>query len=180
MSLACLHGSCKLEITRFIAEDGMDHGLISEHNEQTLTQNSSSGKPDELIPLLQLYQKKFGFISEENVREIADCLKISETHIYGVASFYSQFRFRKPGDHTIRVCLGTACHVQGGQQLSQEVQKKLGIKPGETTPNHHFDYQEVACLGCCAQASVVEINGKIFGKMTPDQLIKVLEDYEKL
>jgi NADH-quinone oxidoreductase subunit E len=137
-----------------------------------------SGKPEELITLLQTTQKKLGYISKESVRQIALFLKLSEAQVFGVASFYSQFRFTKPGENTLRVCQGTACHVQGGEQLTQEAGKVLGIAPGETTPDQKFDFQEVACLGCCAQASVVEINGKIYAKMTPDLLRKVLKDYE--
>lgn len=139
-----------------------------------------SEAPDELIPLLQHVQKTCGFISQDSVRQIAGQLKVSEAHIFGVASFYSQFRFVKPGDTLIRVCLGTACHVQEGEQLSQEIQRILGIAPGETTPDGRFEFQQVACLGCCAQAPLVEIDGKIFGKMTPDKLRKVLKEYEAL
>ena len=156
--------------------------VLLHHNstEQTVDLKGFSGNPEELIALLQLYQKTYGYISEQSIRQISRFLKVSEAHIYGVASFYAQFRFEKPGDHTIRACLGTACHVQGGEQLSHEIQDILHIKPGEVTPDGRFDFQEVACLGCCAQAPVVEINGKIFGKMTPDKLRKVLEDYENL
>lgn len=148
------------------------------HNEELLSFTGFSREIGDLIPLLQKCQKQFGYISETSVRQIAEYLNISENHIYGVASFYSQFRFKKPGKNSIRVCMGTACHVQGGKQLSDEVKSNLGILPGETTPDGRFDYEEVACLGCCAQASVVEINGKIFGKMTTDQLTKLLQDYE--
>ena len=139
-----------------------------------------SGRPDELISLLQYYQKMDGFISQERVRQISEFIKVSEADIFGVASFYAQFRFTKPGENILRVCLGTACHVQGGDQLSVEIQNVLGIGPGEITPDGRFELQQVACLGCCAQAPVVEINGKIFGKMTPDKLRKVLEKYEEL
>jgi NADH-quinone oxidoreductase subunit E len=135
-----------------------------------------SEKPEELIPLLQHYQKTDGYISQESIRQIASFLKVSEAHIYGVASFYAQFRFEKPSDIIIRVCLGTACHVQGGEQLSKEIQNLLGIAPGEITPDGRFEFQQVACLGCCAQAPVVEINGKIYGKMTPDKLRRVLNE----
>jgi len=148
--------------------------------ENALVLAGFSGKPDELISLLQYYQKNDGYISEQSVRQIAAFIKVSEAHIYGVASFYSQFRFEKPGDNKIRVCLGTACHVQGGQQLSREIQKILGIGPGEITPDGRFDLEEVACLGCCAQASVVEINGRIYGKMTPEKLRQVLENQDEL
>lgn len=140
-----------------------------------LTFDGFSGSPDELISLLQHAQKTEGYISPHSLRQIALFLKMSETQIYGVASFYTQFRFEKPGEHTVRVCLGTACHVQGGQQLSEEIQKLLGIRPAETTPDGRFSFEEVACLGCCAQAPVVEIDGKIYAKMTPAQLPEVLQ-----
>jgi NADH-quinone oxidoreductase subunit E len=156
----------------------MGNVLFQNTVEQSLPFDGFSGKPEELIPLLQSFQKIYGYISAENVRQIAHFLKVSESHIYGVASFYSQFQFKKPGDNTIRVCLGTACHVQGGEQLSQEVQKTLGLAPGETTPDQRFDLHEVACLGCCALAAVVEINGKIYSKMTPDKLRDVLPHHE--
>jgi NADH-quinone oxidoreductase subunit E len=156
----------------------MGEGILHDTVATPLTFDGFKGKPDELITLLQYFQHRFGYISAENVHQIALFLRVSEAHIYGVASFYSQFHFTQPGDTIIRVCQGTACHVQGGEQLSQELTHILGVGPGETTPDHRFDFQEVACLGCCAQASVVEINGKIFGKMTPDQLRKVLREHD--
>jgi len=145
-----------------------------------LSSNGFTAKPDELITLLQFFQRKQGYISEASVAHIARFLQISESHIFGVASFYTQFRFEAPGEHTIRVCLGTACHVLGGEQLSQEIQSYLGINPGETTADRRFDLQEVACLGCCAQAPVVEIDGKIYGKMTLELLRTTLREYENI
>jgi NADH-quinone oxidoreductase subunit E len=139
-----------------------------------------SGAPDELISLLQHYQAAAGYISAESVRQIASWLKISEASVYGVASFYAQFHFEKPGENIIRICLGTACHVQGGALLAEEIQTVLGIAPGEVTPDGRFELQQVACLGCCAQAPLVEINGRIFGKMTPDTLRKVIQDHGTL
>ena len=141
------------------------------------TSQHQAQSPDELIPLLQHVQQADGFISPEAVRQIASTLKVSEAHIFGVASFYTQFRFAKPGETLIRVCLGTACHVQDGAQLSQEIQTILGIAPGETSPDGRFEFQQVACLGCCAQAPLVEINGRIYGKMTPNKLRAVLKTY---
>ncbi len=158
----------------------MGHPDLLQQKEQEVSFDGFIGHPDELIPLLQLLQRTHGYISREGVRQIAVFLKISENQIFGVASFYTQFRFEKPGKNKVRVCQGTACHVQGGDHLSQEVKKTLGIRPGETTPDHQFEFQEVACLGCCAQASVVEINGKVLGKMTPEQLHKVLADHDNL
>lgn len=139
-----------------------------------LVQAGFTGQLDELITLLQYIQQSIGYISQENVREIAIFLKVSEAQVYGVASFYKQFRFKKPGDNQIRVCLGTACHVQGGERLSEEIMNILGVSPGETTRDGRYEFHQVACLGCCAQAPVVEINGKIYGKITPDKLRKVI------
>jgi NADH:ubiquinone oxidoreductase subunit E len=154
----------------------MDSDIFPLVDEQSLSLDDFSGKPDELIAMLQLCLIRHGYVSEEDVRQIALFIKVSETYIYAVASFYAQFCFRKPGEKLLRVCMGTACHVQGGEQLSQEVQKQIGIKPGQTTSDSRFDFQEIACLGCCAQAPVVEIDGKIFGKMTPEELRKVLHE----
>ncbi len=158
----------------------MVEGVLHDTVEPTLTFDGFDGKPEELISLLQYFQHSYGYISQDNVRQIAHFLRVSEAHIFGVASFYSQFRFTKPGETIIRVCQGTACHVQGSKQLSQEVEKVLGVGPGETTPDQRFDFQEVACLGCCAQASVIEIAGKIYGKMSPDQLRQVLRKHDDI
>jgi NADH:ubiquinone oxidoreductase subunit E len=139
-----------------------------------------SREPSQLISILQYCQGQNGYISRETVKQIGAYLNISEAHIYGVASFYTQFRFEKPGDHQIRICLGTACHVQGGEILSEEIQKIIGIRAGEISEDHKFEFHEVACLGCCAQAPVVEIDGRIYGKMTRAKLQKVLAAYESI
>jgi len=155
----------------------MGETLLQNHAAQTPQIEGFSGQPDELIALLQYFQRQNGYISEESVSQIARFLGISEASIYGVASFYSQFRFQRPGDIRIRVCQGTACHVQGSDRLSDEIQKALGIRAGETSPDHKYDFEEVACLGCCALASVVEIDGKIYGKMKAEELRKALKDH---
>lgn len=139
-----------------------------------------SGEPNQLISILQYCQSHNGYVSREAVKQIAGFLGISEAHVYGVASFYMQFRFEKPGDHQIRICLGTACHVQGGELLSQEIQSIIGIRPGQISRDNKFEFHEVACLGCCAQAPVVEIDGRIYGKMTRKRLQKVLMQYESI
>lgn len=137
-----------------------------------------TGDPGELIPLLQFAQKNDGFISPQNAERIARFLGIPAARVYSVASFYAQFRFHRPGKNHVRVCLGTACHVQGGQELSTGIQEILGIRPRETTPDGLYDFEEVACLGCCAQAAVVEVNGKIYARMTRDRLRSLLEEHE--
>jgi len=148
-----------------IVEDKMDLALFPR-------------EPQQLIAMLQYVQGRTGYISREAVLQIAEYLGVAEAHIYGVASFYTQFRFEKPGDHQVRVCMGTACHVQGGKILSDEIQDIIGIQPGEISPDHQYEFHEVACLGCCAQAPVVEIDGRIHGKMTRKKLQKVLKNHE--
>lgn len=129
-----------------------------------------NGEEGDLIPLLQRVQAKLGYISEEAVSMVSKFLGISESQIYGVASFYSQFRFNEPGRNSIKVCLGTACHVRGGQLLVDAVGTELGIAPGQTTKDKKYDFQRVACLGCCALAPVFQVNKDIYGHATATRL----------
>jgi NADH-quinone oxidoreductase subunit E len=137
-----------------------------------------SGQEGELIPILQRVQERFGYISERSINAISQFLRISENQIFGVASFYSQFRFVAPGRNSIKVCLGTACHVRGGQILSEAVQRELDVLPGRATADGRFDLQRVACLGCCALAPVVQVNEDIHSRMTVIRLKDVLAKYE--
>ena len=137
-----------------------------------------AGEEGDLIPILQSVQAHFGYISEDAVRHISHFLKISENQIYGVASFYSQFRFIAPGRHSIKVCVGTACHVKGGYILSEAVQRELDITVGQTTKDRRFDFQQVACLGCCALAPVIQVDEDIHSRMSVVRLKKILEKYE--
>ena len=136
------------------------------------------GERGDLIPVLQRVQQKYGYISEESTRMISRFLRISENQVFGVASFYSQFRFAEPGRHSVRVCLGTACHVRGGHALADTLQRQLGIHLGQTTADKRFDTQRVACLGCCALAPVVQVDGDVHSRMTVIRLKHVLEEYE--
>jgi NADH-quinone oxidoreductase subunit E len=135
------------------------------------------GDEGELIPILQGIQGNLGFLSEDAVREVSHFLRISENHIFGVASFYSQFRFSPPGRNSIKVCLGTACHVRGGEILAHQLERELGILPGQTTADKRYDLQRVACLGCCALAPVVAINNDIYSRMNVMRLKKTLTEY---
>jgi NADH-quinone oxidoreductase subunit E len=133
---------------------------------------------DALIPILQDVQKELGFISPESVAAISRYLKVSENEIFGVSSFYAQFRFTAPGRHSVKVCLGTACHVRGGSTLLDCIENGLGISCGETTPDRRYDLDRVACLGCCALSPVVQVDGKIFSKITVNKLTELLKYYE--
>ncbi len=136
-----------------------------------------SGDEGDLIPLLQRVQEKTGYLLDESISRVSRFLKISENQIFGVASFYSQFRFTPPGRNSIKVCLGTACHVKGGQIISEAVERELDILPGETTEDRKFDLQRVACLGCCALAPVVQVNDDIYSNMTVIRLKEILDGY---
>ncbi len=132
----------------------------------------------ELIPLLQEVQERLGYISQEAVGQVADHLKLSASEVFGVATFFSQFRFTKPGRHTIKVCLGTACHVRGGARILDFVQDELQVKPGGTTEDGRFSLERIACFGCCALAPVVVVDDKVYGKMTPFKAMKILNKYD--
>lgn len=136
------------------------------------------GEPSDLIPVLQRVQETDGYVSPEGVRRIARWLKVSENEIYGVATFYAQFRFHPPGNHHIKACLGTACHVQGGEQMLAVLQRRLGISPGETSGDKEYDLERVACLGCCALAPVVMIDETTFGQMSVLKLQRLLDERE--
>jgi NADH-quinone oxidoreductase subunit E len=130
-----------------------------------------------LIPVLQDVQAEFGYLSEEAVEELSRLMDISANEIYGVATFYTQFRFNPPGEHTIVSCQGTACHVRGGHQLLKELEQRLGITAGQTTTDGKFDLERVACLGCCALAPVVAVDGKVHAQMAPKKIPAVISQY---
>ncbi len=131
-----------------------------------------------LIAILQHVQHADGYITPEAVDRISSHLSISRSQIFGVASFYSQFKFNPPGRHSIKICLGTACHVQGGDFLLSTLRSEIGIAPNETTADGRFNLERVACLGCCALAPVVMINDEIFSNMSVVKLKEILSRYE--
>ena len=134
------------------------------------------GERADLIPVLQAVQNAFGYLPEESIHKISRWLKISENEIFGVATFYAQFRFTPPGEHHIKVCLGTACHVKGGEQMIEVLKRRLMVNPGETTADGKYDLERVACLGCCALAPVVNLDKKIFAQMSVLKLQGILDE----
>jgi NADH-quinone oxidoreductase subunit E len=127
-----------------------------------------------VIPLLQKTQDIFGFLPQEAMSEIAAVTGKSPSEIYGVATFYAQFRFTPMGKHVMKVCHGTACHVQGAEMLDTVVEQRLGVAPGATTADGEFTIERVACLGCCSLAPVVMIDGEVYGRLTGDKLGKIV------
>jgi NADH-quinone oxidoreductase subunit E len=131
-----------------------------------------------LIPILRMIQDRYSYLAKDAIKLVADYIGISPGEVYGVATFYNQFRFTPPGKHLIKVCLGTACHVKGGDIILENFERKLGIKCGETTPDHDYTIERVACAGCCAIAPVVIVDGKIEGHMSPSRAEGILLGFQ--
>jgi len=135
------------------------------------------GQRGALIPVLQRVQEEIGYLPEEAISEIALFLGVPESEVYGVASFYAQFRFIRQGEHTIKVCQGTACHVRGGRRILEAVEREVSIQPGETTEDYKFSLERVACFGSCALAPVLVVDKTVYGRMTTAKARRVLAGY---
>jgi NADH-quinone oxidoreductase subunit E len=125
---------------------------------------------ENLIPILQKVQEKLGYLPREAMVEIAKGLGIPEIEVYGVITFYNQFRLNPPGKHSIRVCLGTACHMKGGHIALDAWKRRLNIGPGETTDDREFDLDTVACVGCCTLAPVTVVDAKPQARVEPTRV----------
>jgi len=133
------------------------------------------GRADELIPMLQRVQRALGFLPEQALLEIACLTGLSAARVFGTATFYSQFWFQPVGKYIIRVCRGTACHVKGGARILREVEKQLGIKPGESTADLEFSLETVACIGACALAPTMVVGVDTYGQMTTKKIPEILK-----
>lgn len=136
------------------------------------------GQKGATIPVLQKVQAELGYLPEEAISEIATFLGQSENEIYGVATFYAQFRFERPGDHTIKVCQGTACYVQSAKLILEAVEDELELTEGKTTTDDYkFSIERVACFGSCALAPVMVVDKTVYGRMTPAKARQTLAQY---
>ncbi len=131
-----------------------------------------------LIPLLQSAQDTYGYIPEKVIYYISELVRIPAADIYGVITFYSQFRLKPLGKNIIRICEGTACHVNGAKSILSVLQDELGISVGETTDDGLFTLQSVACLGCCSLAPVIMINDATHGNLTAEKIKTVIKKYK--
>jgi len=147
---------------------------IKEKQQLIETLSSYSKERKNLIPLLQEVQAKLGYLPKEVMQEIANFLAIPEVEVYGVASFYNQFRLLPLGKHHVRVCLGTACHLAGGKLILEALERELGITVGETSEDREFSLERVACVGCCMLAPVMIAGDDIHPKMTPFKVEEAL------
>jgi NADH-quinone oxidoreductase subunit E len=130
-----------------------------------------------VIPILQKVQEKWGYLSKESIYQISRFLGITENDIFGVSTFYAQFRFTPPGDHPIKVCFGTACYVRGIERILDKLKEKLKIDIGETTEDRKFSIDIIRCLGCCAIAPVMMIDEEVKGALTPKKALSLLDKY---
>jgi len=143
--------------------------LIAKHN----------GKQGNLIPLLQGIQSIYGYLPEAALRKIADETGLHLSEMYGVATFYAQFRLAPVGKHIVKVCHGTACHVQNASRITDALEDTLGIKDGETSEDGLFTLESVACLGCCSLAPVMMIGDETYGNLDGKSASKIVKDIRR-
>ena len=153
--------------------------MTAEFDIEVVLKKYPNAKRDALIPLLQAVQEAQGFLSREAVLRIGKHLNLPASKIYGVATFYNQFRFSAIGKNHIQVCRGTACHVRGSLAVLETILSELGVKAGETTRDGQFSVEVVACIGACGLAPVITINGEFFAGMTSDSTRELLATYRK-
>lgn len=136
------------------------------------------GKKEMVIPILQKVQDHFGYLPRPVMEHISHRMHIPISRLYGVTTFYAQFKLKPRGRNIIRVCKGTACHIQGSPKISERIEEILDVESGETTDDLKFTLEEVACIGCCALAPVIMVNDDPHGRLTPDKVRAILDSYE--
>ncbi len=136
------------------------------------------GKKEMVIPVLQKVQDHYGYLPRPAMEYVSEKMQIPLSRLYGVATFYAQFKMKPRGRYIIRVCKGTACHIQGSPKIAERIEEILGIESGETTEDLKFTLEEVACIGACALAPVIMINDDPHGRLTPDRIKEILNSYE--
>ena len=137
-----------------------------------------AGRRGSVIPVLQKVQDQIGYLPPEVMQRIGERLGVPPAQIFGVASFYAQFRFVKPGEHMIKVCLGTACHVCGAGRIVDALERELNIKEGETTKDDKFSFESVRCFGSCALAPVLVVDDEVYGNVTGPRSLEILKKYQ--
>ncbi len=152
----------------------VDYGEIMEKGLETIF-SDYEGKRENVIPILQKVQEEYTYLPEHLMAEIADYTRVPASDIYGVATFYAQFRFTPTGEHIISVCRGTACHVRGAPRIFEEVIDQLNLEGEGTTEDQKYTIETVACVGCCALAPVLTINDEVHGDLTKQKVRKLIQ-----
>ena len=150
---------------------------VEKQQKMKLILSEYHGKSGGLIPVLQKAQGMYGYLSEDIMARIAVGLGLKPSEVYGVATFYTQFRFSPVGEHIIRACHGTACHVSGAENITMIMADKLVVSPGGTTTDMKFTLDKVACLGCCSLAPVVMIDEDVYGRLNEAKIVEILKNY---
>ncbi|NQU41788.1 NADH-quinone oxidoreductase subunit NuoE [bacterium] len=146
--------------------------------EEILLKHAGAGR-DALIPILQEIQDEQGFLSRECVIQVGGHLGLPTSKVYGVATFYNQFRFQPLGRYHVQVCRGTACHVKGSAAVLEAIKQSLEVQPGQTTKDGLFSMEVVACIGACGLAPVISVNGEFFAGVTPESVRRIMDDFRK-
>ncbi len=136
--------------------------------------SSYDSEQGSLTAILQEIQEKLGYLPEAALLEVARQLRMDEATVYSVVTFYTQFKLVPTGKHLAKVCLGTACHVRGGQRILEAAERELGIQPGGTTDDLQFSLERVACFGCCALAPVMVVDKDVYGRMTTSRVKQIV------
>jgi NADH-quinone oxidoreductase subunit E len=163
----------KIDTVKVIVQD---KASISKRVNEVLA--SYTGDEAELVPILQQLQHIFGYLPEEAMSHVADFVNVPECSVFGVATFYAQFKFVPLGRNIIKVCRGTGCYVKGAPRLIDEIESQLGIKDGETTPDMEYTLETVACFGSCALAPVIVVNDRVYGNVTVEKVREILNSKE--
>jgi NADH-quinone oxidoreductase subunit E len=146
---------------------------------ETILEHYPDARRDSLIPLLQEVQSQHGYLSRAAIGRIGQHLRLPTSKIYGVATFYNQFRFLPQGKFHVQVCRGTACHVKGSAAILEAVKRELKIEPGQTSRDCLFSLEVVACIGACGLAPVICVNGEFHAGVTTKSVAKILDTYRR-
>lgn len=136
-----------------------------------------AGSREALLPLLQDIQFEYGYLNEEAILKVGQHIKLPSSKVYGIATFYDQFRFEPKGKFHIKVCRGTSCHMHGTSGLLREVERALNIKEGQTTRDGRFSLEEVSCMGACSSAPVMNVNGEFKTALTIPDIAQIIDYY---
>lgn len=140
--------------------------------------SNSTKEKEDLIPILQKVQARLGYLPALAMEKIAEGTDVPAVDVYGLATFYNQFRLNPPGDHEVKVCLGTACYMVGGDITLESFERRMEIKEGETTSDRRYSLERVACVGCCTMAPVVVVDDEVEGKVTPTRVDGIMLELE--
>jgi NADH-quinone oxidoreductase subunit E len=151
--------------------------MLYDHSELDEALEECGRTEGSLITILQKAQDIYGYLPREIIEHIADSMKLKAAKVYGVATFYKQFRFRPVGKYQIMLCKGTACHVNGAKDIEDAVYGELGISDGGTTADGLFTLNNVACIGCCSLSPVMMVNGVTYGRLTEKKVRSVINEY---